>query len=62
MRNPKVLLTNPIHPAVLPQLESACEVLVAPDTSAATLREQVGDVEGLIGATAIDHNEFVAWG
>jgi hypothetical protein len=25
-------------------------------------RELAGDVEGLIGATAIDHNEFVAWG
>jgi D-3-phosphoglycerate dehydrogenase / 2-oxoglutarate reductase len=47
-RKPRVLLTNPIHPAVLPQLESACEVLVAPDTSAATLREQVGDIDGLI--------------
>ena len=45
---PKVLLTNPIHPQLLPLLEAHCEVLVAPDTSPATIARLMTDVEGLM--------------
>lgn len=45
---PKVLLTNPIHPQLLPLLEAHCEVIAAPDTSPATIARLITDVEGLI--------------
>ena len=45
---PKVLLTNPIHPQLLPLLEAHCDVIVAPDTSPATIAHLITDVEGLI--------------
>ena len=45
---PKVLLTNPIHPQLLPLLEAHCDVIVAPDTSPATIARLITDVEGLI--------------
>jgi D-3-phosphoglycerate dehydrogenase len=45
---PRVLLTNPIHPAVQPVLAEHCELVLAPDTSAATLARLVADAEGLI--------------
>jgi D-3-phosphoglycerate dehydrogenase len=47
-QKPTVLLTNPIHPAVLPKLEAACHAIIAPDSSAATLRKLVANAEGLI--------------
>lgn len=45
---PKVLLTNPIHPQLLPLLEAHCEVVIAPDTSPATIARLMTDVEGLM--------------
>ena len=45
---PKVLLTNPIHPQLVPLLEEHCEVIVAPDISPATMARLITDVEGLI--------------
>jgi D-3-phosphoglycerate dehydrogenase / 2-oxoglutarate reductase len=45
---PTVLLTNPIHSAVLPQLEAGCQVIIAPDSSATTLRKLIADADGLI--------------
>ncbi len=45
---PKVLLTNPIHPQLLPLLQAHCEVIVAPDAAPATIARLITDVEGLI--------------
>lgn len=45
---PRVLLTNAIHPQLLPVLAEHCEVIVAPDASPATLARLIADVEGLI--------------
>ncbi|HEY1231367.1 MAG TPA: hydroxyacid dehydrogenase, partial [Ramlibacter sp.] len=45
---PRVLLTNPIHPALQPVLAEQCEVVLAPDTSAATLTRLVADVDALV--------------
>lgn len=45
---PKVLLTNPIHPDLLPVLQQHCEVVLAPDTTPATLVRLVVDVDGLV--------------
>ena len=45
---PRVVLTNPIHPQLLPQLEQHCEVVLAPDTQPATLARLVADAEGLV--------------
>ena len=45
---PRVLLTNAIHPRILPVLAEHCEVIVAPDASPATLARLIADVEGLI--------------
>lgn len=45
---PRVLLTNPIHPELQPVLGTQCELLLAPDTSAATLKRLVADSDGLV--------------
>lgn len=45
---PRVLLTNPIHPDVAPELSTQAEVITAPDTSADTLRRLIVDVDGII--------------
>lgn len=45
---PRVLLTNPIHPQLLPVLAQHCDVVLAPDTSPATLARLVADAEGLV--------------
>jgi D-3-phosphoglycerate dehydrogenase len=45
---PRVLLTSPIHPALHPVLAEHCDVVLAPDTSAATLTRLVADAEGLV--------------
>jgi len=42
------LLTNPIHPDIEPALAAQVDLVVAPDTSADTLRRYVGDVHGLV--------------
>ncbi len=48
VQRPRVLLTNAIHPALQPELARACELVLAPDTSAATLRRLVVDVDALV--------------
>lgn len=45
---PRVLLTNPIHPDIQPALATQVDLVVAPDTSADTLRRYVADVHGLV--------------
>jgi D-3-phosphoglycerate dehydrogenase / 2-oxoglutarate reductase len=45
---PRVLLTSPMHPALQPVLAQQCELVLAPDTSAATLKRLVADAEGLV--------------
>ena len=45
---PRVVLTNPIHPLLLPVLAQHCDVVLAPDTSAATLARLVADADALI--------------
>ncbi len=45
---PKVLLTDHIHPAVRPDLEAHCEVIVAPDAQPATLARLIADADALI--------------
>ena len=45
---PLVVLTNPIHPQLLPVLEQQCEVVLAPDTQTETLSRLVADAEGLV--------------
>ncbi|WP_295851361.1 NAD(P)-dependent oxidoreductase [uncultured Xylophilus sp.] len=55
---PRILLTNPIHPELLPVLEARCEVVTAPDTGAATLARLVADVDGLIVRAHLPPNIF----
>lgn len=55
---PKVLLTNPIHPQLLPLLEAHCEVVIAPDTSPATIARLMTDVEGLMVRAQLDPGVF----
>lgn len=55
---PKVLLTNPIHPAVLPRLTAHCEVQVAPEASPATLRSLVGQAQGLVVRSQLPDDLF----
>ena len=45
---PRVLLTGPMHPALQPVLAAKCELVLAPDTSAATLKRLIADAEGLV--------------
>ncbi len=45
---PSVLLTNAIHPQWQPVLAQHCDVVVAPDASAATLAKLVAEVDGLM--------------
>jgi D-3-phosphoglycerate dehydrogenase len=45
---PRVLLTNPIHPALMPELQQHCDVVTAPDTTAATLHQLVRDADALV--------------
>lgn len=45
---PRVLLTSPIHPALQPVLAEHCDVVLAPDTGAATLTRLIADAEGLV--------------
>lgn len=45
---PRVLLTNPIHPLLQPELAQHCEVVVAPDAAPATIARLIGDADGLI--------------
>lgn len=45
---PKVLLTNPIHPAAHERLARYADIVVSPGTDAASLNRAVTDVDGLI--------------
>lgn len=45
---PRVLLTNPIHPAAQPVLEQHCDVVLAPDSSVATLTRLIVDADALV--------------
>ena len=45
---PRVLLTNEIHPLLLPVLAAHCEVILAPDALPATIARLVVDVDGLM--------------
>ncbi|MVW80410.1 NAD(P)-dependent oxidoreductase [Bordetella sp. 02P26C-1] len=45
---PRVLLTNPIHPDIAPELNAHAEVIVAPDVGADTLRKLIADVDAII--------------
>ena len=45
---PRVLLTNPIHPQLQPVLAQQCELVVAPDTTPATLTRLIANAEGLV--------------
>lgn len=55
---PKVVLTNPIHPQLQPVLADACEVILAPDTSAATLKRLVADADGLVVRSQLPADVF----
>jgi D-3-phosphoglycerate dehydrogenase / 2-oxoglutarate reductase len=48
MPKPKVLLTNPIHPDLLPELRQHCEVVLAPDPGIATLTKFIADAEAIV--------------
>jgi D-3-phosphoglycerate dehydrogenase len=48
LTKPRVLLTSPIHPDLQPLLEQHCDVVIAPDTSAATLARMVAEADGLV--------------
>lgn len=45
---PRVLLTNPIHPELQSVLAAQCDLVLAPDTGAATLKRLVADADGLV--------------
>jgi D-3-phosphoglycerate dehydrogenase / 2-oxoglutarate reductase len=45
---PLVVLTNPIHPQLLPALEQHCKVVLAPDPKPETLARLIVDAEGLM--------------
>src|SRR5206468_1081961 len=55
-----VVLTNPIHPQLMPTLEQHCQVVLAPDTKPETLARLIADAEGLVvraqlAPTLFDH-------
>ena len=45
---PRVLLTNAIHPELMPELSASCDVVLAPDARPETLRQLITDIDGLI--------------
>jgi D-3-phosphoglycerate dehydrogenase len=60
------LLTNEIHPLLLPVLAAHCEVILAPDASPATIARLVTDVDGLIvraqlAPDVFDHAQKLRW-
>lgn len=58
MSKAKVLLTDHIHPDLRPVLEARCQVVVAPDASASTLKRLIVDAEGLIVRNKLPHDLF----
>lgn len=53
-----VVLTNPIHPQLLPVLQQHCEVVLAPDTRPDTLMRLVAGAEGLVVRTQLAPDLF----
>lgn len=45
---PRVLLTNPIHPDLMPELAQHCDVVLAPDPSTATLARMIPDAQAIV--------------
>lgn len=45
---PKVLLTDLIHPQVLPSLQAVCDVVTAPDATPPTIARLIADVDAII--------------
>jgi D-3-phosphoglycerate dehydrogenase len=45
---PKVLLTDVIHPLVLPSLEAVCDVITAPDATPATIAALIAEVDAIV--------------
>ena len=45
---PRALLTNAIHPELMPELSASCDVVLAPDARPDTLRQLITDIDGLI--------------
>lgn len=45
---PRVLLTNPIHPLLLPELAQHCDVILAPDAAPATIARLLAGADGLM--------------
>lgn len=55
---PRVLLTNPIHPDLMPALEQHCDVVLAPDTAPATLARLIAGAQGLVVRTQLQPDLF----
>ena len=45
---PRVVLTNPMHPQLQPVLAQQVELVLAPDTTPATLKRLLADADGLV--------------
>lgn len=60
MSNPKVLLTNPIHPEQQERLSQAAQVVVAADSRPETLRRLVVDCDALIVRNHLPSDIFEA--
>jgi len=58
MIKPKVLLTDAIHPSVMPLLAEHCDVILAPDASPSTLARLVVSAEGLIVRNKLEPDLF----
>lgn len=58
MIKPKVLLTDAIHPSVMPLLAEHCDVVLAPDASPSTLARLVVSAEGLIVRNKLEPDLF----
>lgn len=58
MMKPKVLLTDAIHPSVMPLLAEHCDVVLAPDASPSTLARLVVSAEGLIVRNKLEPDLF----
>jgi D-3-phosphoglycerate dehydrogenase / 2-oxoglutarate reductase len=48
MTKPTVLLTNPIHPDLLPELSRHCDMVLAPDPGITTLTRLIADAEAIV--------------
>jgi D-3-phosphoglycerate dehydrogenase len=55
---PLVVLTNPIHPQLMPTLEQHCQVMLASDTKPETMTRLLADAEGLMVRAQLGPNIF----